>query len=261
MLVGCAVMLALGILVLINYSYMSSYKSASNRQHATQSAHHTSTPVDSAIVKIRSRLAFNAPKRMEMGKTETIHLHFSPTESKKKLKQKLSEEGAKGPIDSAENIPTAYRMQARLTGKDFKIEAEDHETQAVLGPTAGKETSWEWQVTPTSWGKKNLHLTVAAVFRIPGESVSGYHTVTSYDRSIVVDVTMGQRLVSYATAIPSAITTGVVLGILGVIGTALLGWWGRMRTRSRSASGNDHPPTHRDPPAWLWRIYMIERQR
>jgi hypothetical protein len=73
--------------------------------------------------------------------------------------------------------------------------------------------------------------------------VSGYHTVTSYDRSITVDVTMSQRLVSYASAIPAPIKTGVVLGILGAIGAALLGrwkgWWRRIWARLRTRSGSN----------------------
>jgi hypothetical protein len=129
-------------------------------------------------------------------------------------------------------------MEARLTGQDFQIEALDSEEQAI---TSASSTVWRWDVTPTDWGTKRLHLTVVAVLKVQGESAT--HTVTNYDKDLTVTVTvrLSQRLMSYASFIPSAITSGVILGILGVIGAALLGWWKGWWSRilERSRSGNE----------------------
>jgi hypothetical protein len=94
----------------------------------------------------RSNLAFNAPEQMQLGETNTIKLSLSPSASVGELTQRLRETGAIGRIESAKQIITAKRMQARLTGQDFKIEATSPETQAI---TFTQPTDWTWDVEPT----------------------------------------------------------------------------------------------------------------
>ena len=174
-----------------------------------------------------------------MGETKTITLLLSSKKGTPALTQELEQRGGGGgerKIITAENIPTAQRMQARLTGKDFQIEALDSETQAI---SSDSSTVWRWDVTSTDWGKKRLHLTVSAILKVQGEEAT--RTVSSYDRDVTVTVQMSQRLMSYAGSLPEPIVTGVVLGILGAIGTALLGWWRGWWSRilARRRSGND----------------------
>jgi hypothetical protein len=194
---------------------------------------------DRVLNRLASQLAFDPPRELQMGETKTITLLLSQKKTTSDLAQELKERGGGGrrhQIITAENIPTTERMEARLTGKDFQIEALDSEEQAI---TSDSSTIWRWDVTPTEWGKKRLHLTVAAVLEVQGDSAT--HTVTTYDKDITVTVRISQRLMSYASSIPSAITSGVILGILGVIGAAFLGWWKGWWSRllQRTRSGQD----------------------
>jgi hypothetical protein len=135
----------------------------------------------------------------------------------------------------------AERMRARLTGEDFKIEALDSEIQPL---TSGEVTTWRWDVTPTKWGRRTLHLSVEALFIVQHRETP--KTVHSYDRDITVNVTVRQRLIAYIRSIPESIRNPVILAILGAIGTALVGWWkgwwSRIWARIRSTPPGGNPP-------------------
>ena len=194
---------------------------------------------DRILNRLQSRLVFDPPKVLRMDESKTITLLLSQTKTPQELERELEERGGGGSnrqIFTAEEIPTAQRMEARLSGKDFQIEALDSETQAIA---LDSSTVWRWEVKPTSWGKKRLHLTVSAVLEVQGETTN--RTVTTYDKDVTVTVLISQRLMHYVGSIPPTITTGVILGILGVIGTALLGWWKGWWSRisARRRSGNE----------------------
>jgi hypothetical protein len=203
---------------------------------------------DWQLAELRSRLRFNTPKQMQMGETTRIVLVLARTGT---AQEKTPEEveaavrkrgGTKGKVVGAENVRSAQRMRARLTGADFKIEAQDSKVQPL---TSKGVTSWRWDVTPKKWGKKTLHLSVEALLIVQNRETP--ITVRSYDRDITVNVTMKQRLMSYANSIPASIRDKIVLAILGVIGTALLGWWrgwwSRIWARIRPAPPDGNPPT------------------
>ena len=138
----------------------------------------------------RSNLAFNAPKQMRLGENETLKLTLSPSASVGELTQRLRESGATGRIVSEQQIVTAKRMQARLTGSDFEIEATSPETQAI---TFSQPTDWTWDVAPTEGGEnKKLYLAVTALVRVEGETTP--RQIRSFSKTLTVNVTVGQRI-------------------------------------------------------------------
>jgi hypothetical protein len=137
----------------------------------------------------RSNLAFNAPKQMRLGENETLKLTLSPSASVGELTQRLRESGATGKIVSEQQIVTAKRMQARLTGSEFEIEATSPETQAI---TFSQPTDWTWDVTPTEEGDSVLDLTVTALIHVEGETTP--RQIRSFSKLVTVNVTVGQRI-------------------------------------------------------------------
>jgi hypothetical protein len=205
-------------------------------------------PVDRQLTELHGRLSFNTPKQMQMSKPTRIVLVLARTEipeektPKQVTKAVRKRGGTKGKVAGAENVRAAERMRARLTGQDFEIEALDSEVQPLISKGV---TAWKWDVTPTEWGKKSLHLSVEALVILPPDRDTPV-TVRSYDRDITVTVTMKQRLVAYTSSIPVILWVPVILAILGTIGTALLGWWkgwwSRIRARTGSTPPSGNPP-------------------
>jgi hypothetical protein len=140
---------------------------------------------------VRGSIAFNTPEEMQVGKTETIELLLSTSSSAEELKQQLTEAGEK---EGAEGIPTADRMQARLTGDPgFVIQAITPEEQAI---SSEETTKWRWGVTPTQAGEeKKLHLTITALIEVAEETTP--RAIDTYNRTIMVkevQKSWGQRV-------------------------------------------------------------------
>ena len=150
-----------------------------------------SETVDMALDALeRSNIAFNTPTQMQLGETTTIRLLMSPSASVEELRHQIRESGAPGQqIQSAEQIITGSAMQTQLTGQDFEIVANSPEVQAI---SYKEPTEWTWDVSPTERGKKQLHLTIIAVFKVEGEEAT--RQIESFDRTITVNVTWNQRL-------------------------------------------------------------------
>src|SRR5215204_1021053 len=140
---------------------------------------------------VRSSIAFNTPEEMQVGKTETIELLLSTSYSAEELKEQLTEAGEK---EGVEGIPTAERMQARLTGDPgFEIQAITPEEQAI---SSEDTTKWSWDVTPTQAGKdEKLHLTITALIEVAEGTAP--RTIDTYNRTMVVkevQKSWGQRV-------------------------------------------------------------------
>jgi len=170
-------------------------KQKADQQKEAAKPEEESSPLERVAEKlrglVRSSIAFNTPEEMEVGKTETIELLLSTSSSAEELKQQLSEAGEK---QGVEEIPTAERMQARLTGDPgFVIQATTPEEQAI---SSEETTKWNWDVTPTQAGEEQkLHLTLTALIEVAGETTP--RAIDTYNRTILVkDVqkSWGQRV-------------------------------------------------------------------
>jgi len=143
------------------------------------------------FIFVRSSIASNTLTEMQVGKAETIELLLSTSSSTEELKQQLTEADAK---EAVAGIPTAERMQARLTGDPgFVIQAITPEEQAI---SSFGTTKWEWDVTPMQAGEeKNLHLTITALIEVAEETIP--RTIDTYNRTIMVkevQKSWGQRV-------------------------------------------------------------------
>jgi hypothetical protein len=130
-------------------------------------------------------LAFNAPERMLMGETTEMRLLLSPTLAIDELQQKLADLPG---VLQGEAIRVAPRMEAVLSGQNFRITAITPALQAV---SRGEPTEWRWEVSPTTPGDHRLHLALNA--RVTDTA----RTLRTFDRTIQVNVTAGQRLSSF----------------------------------------------------------------
>jgi hypothetical protein len=187
--------------------------------------------MDSRLSRLaRSNLAFNAPKQMRLGETETLKLTLSPSASVGELTHRLRESGARGRIVSEQQIVTAQRMEARLTGSEFEIEATSPETQAI---TYTQPTDWTWEVTPTEGGEnKKLHLTVTALLRVEGETTP--REIRSFSKTLTVNVTVGQRISGFVGTNWQWLWTAILVPV-GVWG------WKKWKDRREQRSARTPP--------------------
>lgn len=142
--------------------------------------------VDQLLQKMTSaNIVFNSPEKINIDETSQIQLLLSINKSIDKLKKLITEEGKK----VGEVIKVSDRMEAHLTGRNFKITAVTPEIQAVSGV---QNTEWIWEIQPTQEGQYRLYLTLTALLDINGHSTP--RTIRSFKKNINVYVTGQQKL-------------------------------------------------------------------
>ncbi len=130
-------------------------------------------------------IAFNTPTSIPLGESQVIHLVLSTRETVENLKTLVEAEGPK----TGAQIRVGSEMEARLTGKGFKIQAITPETQAV---NSVETTEWKCEVEPTEGGRQRLHLTMSAVLTIDGHQVP--RSIKTFERIIEVRVTRARQI-------------------------------------------------------------------
>jgi hypothetical protein len=133
-------------------------------------------------------IVFNAPKKMQLKEPNTIELLLSLTQSVQELQGELNRQGE---LESA-RVRISNRMEARLSGQGFKIEALVPEVQAI---SSEETTRWKWQVIPTEHGLRSLHLTLSAIITVSNRDTP--LVIRTYDRTIAVEISIGQRVSSF----------------------------------------------------------------
>jgi hypothetical protein len=132
-------------------------------------------------------IAFNAPDSMLFGQSQEMRLLLSPELSVDAVKDKLR--GMPGIIEGAV-VRIAPQMEARLSGQSFDVNPITPERQVVARNEA---TEWRWEVTPKTTGSQRLFL--ALNVSIEGTS----RTLRTFDRTIQVQVTLGQRFSGFVS--------------------------------------------------------------
>ncbi len=132
-------------------------------------------------------IAFHVPPEMEFEKTYVIPLLLSSIKSVEELEEELRERTKGTPSLQGAEIKISERMEARLTGQNFQIEAIGPEVQLISGE---EDTEWNWDVKPVVGGTQILHLTLSLVLTVNGDSVP--RVVRTFDREIKVQVTFRQ---------------------------------------------------------------------
>jgi hypothetical protein len=130
-------------------------------------------------------VAFNAPKTLRANESAVIQLLLSGEQPIDQLQEQLTELGEK----EGEQIKVSDRMEARLSGLGFKIEAITPGVQLVSGEGI---TEWRWEIEPTKVGRRRLHLSLSALIDLRGSEST--YTVRTFERSLDVRVTWSERL-------------------------------------------------------------------
>jgi hypothetical protein len=177
-------------------------------------------------------IAFNTPESIPLGHTATIELLASLKEAEAELRQSVRGIGA---VESAHDIKLSNQMEAKVTGLGFRIEPITPERQAV---SHTQETRWRWQIEPTKSDALELNLTLSALIKIDGESST--RTLRTFEKTILVNVPLGQRIATAMNDNFELITTVVLIPVAG-------GTWRYVRNRKRrqSSSPDETQPSRR----------------
>jgi hypothetical protein len=141
--------------------------------------------VDEIVKKLEwGSVVFNTPTKMKFDEPKIVELVLSPTKSTQELQSELR---SLGEIEFA-RVQISNRMQASLTGENFKVEALVPEKQAL---SRGKTTRWKWRVTPTEYGVKELNFTLWAIVTVSNQDEP--YVIRTYDKTIEVEISLGQR--------------------------------------------------------------------
>lgn len=136
--------------------------------------------IDDIVEKMDwGNIAFNAPERMDLNSSSTIHLVLSPQSSIEELKKQVAAEGAK----EGARIRISELMEAHLSGAGFQISPINPETQAI---SQSEITEWKWEVVPTRGGRNILYLTLTAVIEVGDKERP--RRIRTFDKTIEVEV-------------------------------------------------------------------------
>lgn len=132
-----------------------------------------------------ANVAFNAPRTLRVNEPAVIQVLVSGQQMVGQLEEQLTELGER----EGERIRASDRMDARLTGLGFKIEAITPAVQLVSGSGV---TEWRWEIEPTRVGTQRLHLTLSALIAVDGTESA--YTVRTFARTLDIRVTWGERV-------------------------------------------------------------------
>lgn len=154
----------------------------------------------------QANIAFNAPASMNLTESTQIHLLLSLEQSIEDLHKALTQAGDK----QGAQIRVAERMEAHLTGQNFRITAITPEEQAI---TSKGVTEWEWEVKPTTPGRHNLHLTLTALFAVDGNSTR--RSIRTFDKTIEVEITWSQQISEFVINNWQWLWAAILLPLIG----------------------------------------------
>jgi Divergent InlB B-repeat domain len=163
--------------------------------------------IDRIIANLpRANAAFNAPTELALGESAVVQLRLSAQKSIRELKEEITALGEK----EGANIKVSDRMEARLTGLGFEIEAVTPETQGISGQDV---TEWKWEIEPTETGTQRLHLTLTALIEVDGEASP--RTVRTFERMLVVDVALSTRVSEFVGDNWQWLWTAILIPVAG----------------------------------------------
>ena len=183
----------------------------------------TPPAVEAQIGDVLDRLgsvAFNAPTELRLGDSVVIQLVLSAERSVRELQKELTEIGER----EGARIEISRRMEARLTGSGFRIEATTPELQAVR---PNRVTEWSWQIEPTEAGRQRLNLTLSALIDVDGESTP--YAVETFRRELDIRVSWTRTVTGFVGRNWQWLSTAILIPLIGWI------WHNRRRSPPASA--------------------------
>jgi hypothetical protein len=152
-------------------------------------------------------VAFNAPRTMHLNDPVVIQLLLSGGQTIEQLQEELTALGEQ----EGEQIRASDAMEAQLTGAGFDIAPV---TPAVQLVSKEAVTEWKWEVEPTKTGERRLHLTLSALIDLDGRDRT--YTVRTFERTLDVNVTFGERLETFVSDNWQWLWTALLIPIVGL---------------------------------------------
>ena len=159
-----------------------------------------------------ANVAFNAPTTLQVHEATVIQLLVSLEKPISDLQDELDEAGEQEGA-SAHVTP---RMEARLTGHGFKIDAITEETQAVV---RGATTEWKWDVEAVETGNQRLHLTLTALLEVNRDQT--HFTIRTFDKTVAIDVTLTDRVTGFFNANWQWLWAFILVPLAGLVWKAI----------------------------------------
>jgi len=153
-------------------------------------------------------VAFNAPRTMHLNEPVVIQLVLSGGRTIEQLQEELTALGEQ----EGEQIRASDTMEAQLTGPGFDIAPVTPEIQLVSKEAV---TEWQWEVEPTKTGERRLHLALSALIDLGGKDRT--YTVRTFERTLVVKVTFGERLQTFIGDNWQWLWTALLIPIVGLV--------------------------------------------
>ncbi len=179
----------------------------SNTENAAEDMSLHSTEFADQIINELSKadVYFDHPRVMTYGKEEVITLNINPSGvDEKKLKEIFDKHG-----EPVESITVSNRMKAILTAEGFRDQELTPTLQVVRNNT---NTTWKWSLLPNHSRNHNLHLVLIAYIEINNRETP--LPVISFDRSIEVEISYWQRIVSFYMKNWQWIWSGIMVPIV-----------------------------------------------
>jgi hypothetical protein len=169
-----------------------------------------------------ANMVFNAPRTLQLREVLVIQLLLSTAQSVEELQGMITAAGER----EGARVRISNQMEARLSGRGFKIEAITPEVQAV---GASELTEWKWIVEPTQAGPQLLHLSLSAHLHVEGQRVP--RVIRTFEQSIEVHVTWPQRVTAFVASNWQWLWTAILVPVIG--------WAIRKRMQSKTVSTGD----------------------
>jgi len=174
--------------------------------------------VDSLLQQLETaHIAFNAPDTVGLGEVRPIQLLVSLSESVQALSRDIT---ARGTI-TGDSVQVAPRMEARLTGSGFDIQAVTPEVQMI---TRQARTSWRWDISASESGTHQLHLTLSAILPVDGQPT--HRTIRTFDHVITVYVSPGERIAAFLSNNWQWVMSAIFIPLFTWL---IRSWWKRRR--------------------------------
>ena len=152
-------------------------------------------------------VAFNAPRTMHLNDPVVIQLLLSGGQTIEQLQEELTALGEQ----EGDEIRASDAMEAQLTGAGFDIAPVTPAVQLVSNEAV---TEWKWEVEPTKTGQRRLHLTLSALIDLDGKDRT--YTVRTFERTLDVNVTFGERLETFVSDNWQWLWTALLIPIVGL---------------------------------------------
>ena len=153
-------------------------------------------------------MAYSAPEHMEIGSPAMIEVVLGGGKTFIELVSILESAGK----TEGQRIQVAERMEAKLTGSSFEINANTPEVQLI---STTQITQWQWEVKAKQIGHQKLYLSLNALLSVNGKDTK--KSIRTFQREISVRVTSAAgawAFVEIYWAYISVIFTAVIIPLI-----------------------------------------------